>query len=38
MTGHLSAMKIIGFLSCVKFEKWDLKRKNYVHFYPDKGI
>jgi len=32
----LSAMRTISFVSCIKFVKWDGKRKDYIHFHPDK--
>jgi len=31
-----NAMKTISFLSCIKFIKWDGKRKDYIHFHPHK--
>lgn len=31
-----SALRTMAFVSCVKFEKWDGKKKDYIHFQPDK--
>jgi hypothetical protein len=31
-----SALQTIAFVSCVKFEKWDGLKKDYIHFQPDK--
>jgi len=31
-----SALRTISFVSCVKFEKWDGRKKDYIHFQPDK--
>lgn len=31
-----SAMRTISFLSCIQFVEWDGRRKDYVHFHPDK--
>jgi len=31
-----SALRTISFVSCLKFEKWDGKSKDYVHFHPDR--
>jgi len=31
-----SALRTMSFVSCVKFEKWDGVKKDYIHFQPDK--
>ena len=31
-----SALQTMAFVSCVRFEAWDGKKKDYIHFTPDK--